>query len=427
MLVSLEEQLNQNGSADVLVLLKRGVEKREVERRFLSIATEGSTALPNHNPDKSSFFPGLGVLARTIDRQGLAALRSDGTVDRVIGPVRYRHVAPQKASWRIFPGIRRLFAAVSAAEWGIVRLGIAELWDRGYKGEGITVGHLDTGIDGEHEALRDALRVFVSVDDQGQVTPHTATLDSDGHGTHTAGTIAGRKISGKPAVGVAPKAQLASAMIIGRFDGNVPGETYPIARLVGGLQWAMSQGVHAINLSIALEGDPDDLKEFTKVISDVHSAGILLACAAGNSGENTSVAPGNYQDAVAVGACRHNFGVWPSSASALVRPGQNDPQVPDFVAPGQEIRSTWPENSWKVLEGTSMATAYISGLAALLMQAALEAGRTAKDVQQAIFDSCQRGSLTEARANRGIPHPLLALSILRPDLNITPGTHPVGP
>src|SRR5262249_40191810 len=94
--------------------------------------------------------------------------------------------------------------------WGIRALNVPKLWDQGLTGKGILVGHLDTGADGRHPALKTAIASFAEFDDLGrQVTPAPAPHDTGEHGTHTAATIAGREVAGK-AVGVAKGADLAS-------------------------------------------------------------------------------------------------------------------------------------------------------------------------------------------------------------------------
>jgi subtilisin family serine protease len=89
-----------------------------------------------------------------------------------------------------------------------------------------------------------------------------------------------------------------------------------------------------------------------------------------------------------------------------------DPIVPDLVAPGANIISAMPGGSYQAMDGTSMATPHVAGLAALLFEAVPKA--TVTEVERAIFDSCRRpaGMLPE-RGNRGVPDASRALAQLR--------------
>jgi hypothetical protein len=72
-----------------------------------------------------------------------------------------------------------------------------------------------------------------------------APCDSDEHGSHTAATVAGRPVRGK-AVGIAPGSQLASALVIEGGDS--------VARVLGGLDWALDQGIRVLSMSLGFRG-----------------------------------------------------------------------------------------------------------------------------------------------------------------------------
>jgi subtilisin family serine protease len=83
------------------------------------------------------------------------------------------------------------------------------------------------------------------------------------------------------------------------------------------------------------------------------------------------------------------------------------------VAPGVAVTSARPGGGWQEMDGTSMATPHIAGLAALLMQARPNA--TITRVERAIFDSCTGSpSMPPDRANRGLPDGVKALQLLVP-------------
>jgi len=334
-------------------------------------------------------FPNLGVILGTVTREGLQGLRADARVKKVVG-------APQ------FSLIRPVAAAAaklsSKNTWGIEFLKIPKLWDQGLSGKGITVGHLDTGADGKHPALKTAFAAFAEFDSFGvQVTPAPKPHDTDEHGTHTAATIAGRPVSGK-SVGVAPKSLLASAIVI--EGGNV------IARILGGMDWAISQNVRILSMSLGLRGFVDDFLAITQIL---RSKNVLPVFAVGNEGPGTSRSPGNYAESVSIGAhdksgAIANF----SSSQKFIR--TDDPLVPDIVAPGVDVVSAKPGGGFQSLSGSSMATPHIAGLAALLFEAKPSA--TANEVEKALFGSARLGSISRSRGNRGIPDGLVALTAL---------------
>ncbi|HEX8915330.1 MAG TPA: S8 family serine peptidase, partial [Humisphaera sp.] len=332
-----------------------------------------------------------------------AALAGHASVREVIGAPRVSLIRPPRHA-PAGDGANAAAAAADGETWGIRRLGVRELWDQGLTGAGVLVGHLDTGVDGAHPALGGAIRSFARFDDLGDQDPNPGLpFDTAWHGTHTAGTIAGRRVAGQPAFGVAPGAELASAIII--EGGDV------VARILGGMDWAVEQGVRVLNMSLGLRGFTEDFLSLTQIL---RARNILPVFAVGNEGPGTSRSPGNYAEALSVGAIEEAEGdaMWPDSSSGrFVR--DVDPIVPDLVAPGAAVLSSMPGGRFGLSWGTSMATPHVAGLAALLFEAAPDA--TASQVEAAILASCIRpASLSADRANRGVPDGPRALAALVP-------------
>jgi subtilisin len=335
-------------------------------------------------------YPNLGVALGTVTREGLAALQSDDQVADVVG-------TPQIGL--IHPTLVRAAALRSTRTWGLLALDAPNLWAQGLTGKGVTVAHLDTGADGRHPILHSAIGNFAEFDLLGrQVVPDPQPFDTNDHGTHTAGTIAGRPLNGRN-VGVAPGATLASAIVI--EGGQV------VARIIGGMDWAIGQGARVLSMSLGLRGWVDDFRILTQIL---RQHGVLPVFAVGNEGPGTSRSPGNYPEALSVGAIDRSREVAPfSSSQRFARP--DDPVVPDLLAPGSGVISARPGGGFHSMNGTSMATPHVAGLAALLLEAKPTA--TVEELENALFRSCalQPGQSPD-RAGRGMPNGPHALKIL---------------
>jgi subtilisin family serine protease len=261
------------------------------------------------------------------------------------------------------------------------------------------VGHLDTGVDGTHPALKKAIARFAEFDDLGQeVLPTPRPFDSEDHGTHTAATIAGHPVRGRH-IGVAPGSRLASAIVI--EGGNV------VARVLGGMDWAVGHNVRILSMSLGFPGWVDDFLALTRLLREKN---ILPVFAVGNEGPGTSRSPGNYPETLSVGAHDVDADVAEFSSSQRFS-RKRDPVVPDLLAPGVGVISARPGGGYQSMDGTSMATPHVAGLAALLIEAKPTA--SAAEVERAIFGSCVRPpGMDRERGNRGVPDAKRALALL---------------
>jgi subtilisin len=398
----LTQELKARGTAEVIVVLRAATgtgaaasasEGRRLAGHFSSAPAGRRRVLATSLGVKAApcrFFPHLGVLLGTVDRDGLAALRSDPQVVSVGGAPALSPIRPP-----------RVAAARLAKDrtWGIERLGVPALWDEGLTGSGVLVAHLDTGVDGKHPALQGAVAHFAEFDRMGRpVQPAPKPYDGDDHGTHTAATIAGRPVKGRH-VGVAPGAQLASAIVIEGGDA--------VARVLAGMDWALGLGVRVLNLSLGFRGWWTDFLAITKIL---RRKGVLPVIAVGNEYAGSSRSPGNYTEALSVGACGPDDQVADFSSSERFD-RKRDPVVPDLVAPGVGIISAKPGGGYQEMDGTSMATPHVAGLAALLLQAKPNVKVTR--LEKAILESCERPrGMSGERGGRGIPSAVKALAAL---------------
>ena len=239
----LTQELQASGIARVIVYLKpdrAGNWPTSLERMFSTSELTQASALTRGGGTRRkaqppmTYYPHLGIVYGTVDRNGIAALRAEkNLVASLCGApslsiIRPTRVAAAKLGTRI--------------TWGLQDLNAPALWKQGYTGKGIIVGHLDTGADGKHPALKEAIAYFAEFDTLGrEVTPTPKAHDTDEHGTHTAATIAGRAVMGK-SVGMAPGATLASAIVI--EGGDV------VARVLGGMDWAVGKGVKILSMTL---------------------------------------------------------------------------------------------------------------------------------------------------------------------------------
>jgi subtilisin family serine protease len=253
---------------------------------------------------------------------------------------------------------------VDGSAWGLAKILAPEAWGGFGRGRGILVGHLDTGVDDTHPALRGKVAFFEEFDALGNPIGAGAPYDSGFHGTHTAGTIVGRTYRGVN-IGVAPEARLASALVLG---GGAPNT---FSRLVGGMQWLLvTADVDVMNLSLGANGY---FPVFNIPILISVLSGVNVVASIGNSGLGTSGGPGNDLFAIGVGATsEEDAAAGFSSGQTLsvvhtflgpLRPYQK----PDISAPGVAVLSSVPGPDLIALSGTSMAAPHVAGAIAILL------------------------------------------------------------
>ncbi|UVO52814.1 S8 family serine peptidase [Sphingomonas sp. SUN039] len=384
-------------SREVMIAREMRQQQKSMPRAVMASAPGdgGDTAEaepPAPRARAARYFPNLGVMIGTVDAKGLQALAQSST--------KVATVAAISDAELIRPQMSAALASdpPTGISWGIRALKADKLWDQGLTGDGVLVGHIDTGVDASHPALDGAVDAFAEFDRLGEQVVGATARDSGRHGTHTAGLIAGRTHSGS-SFGVAPGATLASAMVI---EG---GKT--ATRLLGGLDWCVGQGIKVANISLGFRGfDP----QFQDIIRILRERDILPVVAVGNEGPLTSRSPGNYRQSLSVGALDEFDQIWIDSSSIRF-PAPNGYMKPDILGPGAEVWSSIPGGGMLSLSGTSMATPHISGLAALLWQHRPDA--TVAAIERAIFKSAKRPpSIASNRGNRGLPDAVAALNLL---------------
>ncbi|MCW2961474.1 MAG: peptidase [Thermoleophilia bacterium] len=266
-------------------------------------------------------------------------------------------------------------------QWALATIGATQAWDV-TRGAGIKIAIVDTGVDYVHPDL--AGRVEQGYD---FVDGDPDPMDVQGHGTHVAGIAAGNANDGSGIAGIAPEATILAVRVL---DSDGAGNYSQVAR---GIVHASDKGAKVINLSLGgTEGS--DLLE--SAVNYAASRGAIVVCASGNESAKQVGYPGRYDGCMSVGATDiadqragfSNFG-----------PGL------DITAPGAQILSSTMNGSHDSWDGTSMASPYVGGVAALLFAQGL--GRravtdtiigTARDLGDAGYDQAYGAGRLDAAA-----------------------------
>lgn len=268
-------------------------------------------------------------------------------------------------------------------KWGLVQNQIGKAWRISQGSKKIKVAIIDTGIDKNHEDIKENLwknsgetgfddqgrdKATNGVDDDGNgfvddvygwnfVKNDNDLSDNHGHGTHIAGIVGAVGGNGKGISGVSPEVSL---MILKYYDPKGYGEDN-LKNTIKAIHYAIDNGAHIINYSGGgLEYSADE----KAAVEKARRRGILFIAAAGNERSNSDIkkyypADYNLDNIISVTAIDDKTKVLPSSNYGVM--------TVDIAAPGNNIYSTLPNNKYGFMTGTSQATAYVSGVAALVL------------------------------------------------------------
>ncbi|MBI4505833.1 MAG: S8 family serine peptidase, partial [Chloroflexi bacterium] len=242
-------------------------------------------------------------------------------------------------------------------QWALERLNALEAWRVTPGAPDIIIALLDTGIDETHPDRPVNLLLGPNL-----VAPGLPR-DDNGHGTHLAGIVAAATNNGIGVAGVAPGVAVGA---IKALDAHGESDDAQVAQAV---DWVVRAGARIMNLSLVRSGQPSRALE--DALTAGRRAGILFVAAAGNCGDgldarcqgqvNPVQYPASLPQVLAVGAVDRFDQRAPFSAYR---------DYVALVAPGVDLLSTcWPgerEDLYCTKSGTSMAAAYVSGIAALV-------------------------------------------------------------
>jgi subtilisin family serine protease len=355
----------------------------------------------------------------SCDRATLDLLSAREEIDSVWLNSTVKLIQPVDAAYQ--PGAKK----ASGNEWNIDLVNVAAVWEKyNLRGEGVLLGHIDTGCDGNHPDCKDkiyAFRDFISGN-------NAAPYDDQSHGTHTVGTILGGNASGK-FIGAAPRATIAVAKV---FDKNGSAKDDAILKA---MQWIMDPDGNpntpdTPRLVSNSWGSSQLSKTYWDVVYNWRAADIYPLFAAGNSGPSpkTVGTPGGFPHSVAVGASTNTDKIASFSSRGPVAWDGVTYIKPDVSAPGENIYSAMPGGKWASKSGTSMATPLVAGVIALLYQAKADLTideitqileTTGKDLgdpgKDNVFGSCRIDAYQAV--TRVLNSGALALKVVSPDNN----------
>lgn len=228
--------------------------------------------------------------------------------------------------------------------WSISELNVEKTWPKS-QGDGVVVAVVDTGCDLDHPDLKDNL-----VDGYDFISDSKWPVDDNGHGTHVAGTIAASN-NKTGIVGVAPRCKIMPLKSLGaNGEGN-------LQNICEAILYAADNGADIITMSL---GTPSHAPIFKDTLSYAKEKGCVIFCAAGNSGQTNNVMyPARYPETISVGSISKDYRISKFSCSKGTEL--------DFLAPGEDVISCVPDNSYANMTGTSMANPFAAGCGALLL------------------------------------------------------------
>jgi subtilisin family serine protease len=410
---------NPNANFDVILRFDRVAPPRGASRAEVIRALQGDLGaeLKQVNAVISSY--GLKLVADTKDTLWLDSsvlVRLPGKAIEVIAAISSVDVIFENFTVRI-PKVmaQSTSSAPAGTPWHLDRVGAAQAWAAGFKGAGVRVGHLDTGIDASHPELAGRLEAFAEFDAKGDRVAGAKVHDTGNHGTHTAGLIAGSR------VGVAPESKLLSALVL-------PDGAGTFAQVIAGMQWvldpdgnpATDDGAKVVSMSLGL---PGNVTEFAEPTANLIRAGVVPVFAAGNFGPNagTISSPGNLQEPITVGAIDSRNALAAFSSRGPVNIGGSSYTKPDVLAPGVNVTSLAPNGTYISLTGTSQAAPVVAGIAALLRGA--KPGADWQTVKGAVLSGA-RGSGDPNAVGRGVAFAPGALEALGLNVVVKPNPQP---
>ena len=234
------------------------------------------------------------------------------------------------------------FHALSQTQnWGLKFLGAEQAWAQS-KGEGVKVAILDTGISKHPDLNWSEDLAFNCSNDPNYYD------EASGHGTHVAGIINAID-NDQGVIGIAPGCTIIPIKVL---DNNGGGS---FGNIVKGMRKAIDCGAHIISMSLGTSTPPPN--QMAELVAEAGQKGIIMVAAAGNDGGDVNY-PAHYAEVIAVAALDEQG-----------RPAKftSKGETVDLCGPGVDIYSTFINQSYAKMSGTSQACPFVAGICALLL------------------------------------------------------------
>lgn len=327
----------------------------------------------------------MGVLFVQVPIGEESAMVERARQDPAVAFAELDYLASADSRSKVIPSRRFVGAAPNdpglGQQWGLNKIGASLVWKYSSGSPDILVAVLDSGIQLDHPDLAGQIWTssgeipanYLDDDKNGKVddvrgwhfyhrcTVNGCTLGEDanvkddyGHGTLISGVIAAKTNNGLGVAGIAGNSRILPVKVLDQYGNGWYSD------IAAGIMYAANQGAKIINLSLGGDADSSVLRS---AVDYARARGILVVAAAGNCGDtgiNCNPAinyPAAYDPVLAVGA---------SDASDLRASFSDYGSQMDLVAPGIDIYSTWNYGNYLTRSGTSLASPYVSGVAALL-------------------------------------------------------------
>jgi len=270
-------------------------------------------------------------------------------------------------------------------QWHLRNIGVQSAWEHA-RGSGVVVAVIDTGVAYErHQKFLPAPDLMGTkfVPGYNFVNDTEHANDDHGHGTHVTGTIAQTTNNG---IGVAGIAFEASIMPIKVLSKSGQGS---VADIADAIRFAADEGAHVINMSL---GGPMPSLTLQSAVRYARDKGVVIVCAAGNSGRRGVGYPAAYEGAIAVSAIGPKGALAPYSSYGkqvmIAAPGGDKSLGEKWgVLQNVIVRGKPAEFEYAFYQGTSMASPHVAGVAALIIGSGVT---RAADVERILIESAKR-------------------------------------
>ena len=244
------------------------------------------------------------------------------------------------------------------SQWAVPKINLPDAWNISTGSSLVNVGIIDTGIMGNHPDLTNRVNRTLSKDFTGGNSPLT---DPDGHGTHVAGIIGAEGNNSKGISGVCWNVGLVS-LKAAAYNSEINDYALSYSTFASAIDYAQAQSIPIVSVSFSAAGYDSYYYDVIRYYDG------LFVCAAGNAGVNINSSnkyiftSANTDNMISVANSTSSDSLY----SGLDGPSNYGVSYVDLAAPGTSIYSTYNDGQYTLMSGTSMATPYVAGVAALL-------------------------------------------------------------